>query len=628
MIGGRGTGKSTILEYLRWAVADEHPKSSEDDDTPNYRIRSRKLIKGTLRPVQGIVDVEFNINGISHIVRRSSDNGEFSLKIGDAGFEICSENDVRSLVPIQAYSQKQLSNVGVRLEELSNFVHAPIRDKLSDIANRFERLVSEIRQQYALVNRKRTLERMLAMDELSLVSLESRTNSIRDSLTGLSKDDRKYLERKPYFDQANLTVENWEDEIETTRQHLQQIHRSVESVPSNYDVESSGFLTETVREISDEISRLFNQIRADIKQAERRIAEFKLPGSSYDNIRSAFRREVELFDGMYNQAQARSSAHESQLNELKDLEQKQGTLRKSITKNKNELSSLGHPEKKYHELRVHWLENHNERFKLVEQECQRLTRRSGHDIKATLIKGTGLTGVMEELRNFLTGSKLRRAKLDSLLSSVAQAKDPVARWEEILAELEILASTPPAAESEDSLPETPLLLQCDLTTQDIRRIRDYLSIESWISLALMDVKDQPNFQYRKRDDDYIEFDAASAGQQATALLKTLLDQPGPPLIIDQPEDDLDNPVILEIVEQIWSSKAKRQLVFASHNANLVVNGDAELVACCDHVVAGDRSGGAIKQEGAIDIPEICEAIKRVMEGGEIAFKLRSDKYGF
>jgi hypothetical protein len=104
----------------------------------------------------------------------------------------------------------------------------------------------------------------------------------------------------------------------------------------------------------------------------------------------------------------------------------------------------------------------------------------------------------------------------------------------------------------------------------------------------------------------------------------LLNQLGPPLLIDQPEEDLDNPVMQEIVEQLWKAKQKRQIIFVSHNANLVVNGDAELVAWCDYRKAGDQSGGKIAGEGAIDVPEVREAIKRIMEGGEAAFNLRRE----
>lgn len=66
----------------------------------------------------------------------------------------------------------------------------------------------------------------------------------------------------------------------------------------------------------------------------------------------------------------------------------------------------------------------------------------------------------------------------------------------------------------------------------------------------------------------------------------------------------------------------------SHNANLVVNGDAELVACCDYRTTATESGGQIKLAGAIDMPEINKEITEVMEGGIEAFKLRHQKYGF
>ena len=150
----------------------------------------------------------------------------------------------------------------------------------------------------------------------------------------------------------------------------------------------------------------------------------------------------------------------------------------------------------------------------------------------------------------------------------------------------------------------------------------------WLSLSLTPIKSVPVFECRAREGEYISFKNASAGQQATALLKTLLNQDGPPLIIDQPEEDLDNPVMLEVVEQVWQAKQNRQLIFASHNANLVVNGDAELVAWCEYRIAGDQSRGTIAGEGAIDVHEVREAIKAIMEGGEAAFNLRKEKYGF
>ena len=82
------------------------------------------------------------------------------------------------------------------------------------------------------------------------------------------------------------------------------------------------------------------------------------------------------------------------------------------------------------------------------------------------------------------------------------------------------------------------------------------------------------------------------------------------------------------MEDIWEAKAKRQIIFSSHNANIVVNGDADLVVCCDYRVSADQSGGKIKCQGAIDIDEIRKEITLVMEGGKDAFRMRKEKYGF
>jgi type III restriction enzyme len=100
------------------------------------------------------------------------------------------------------------------------------------------------------------------------------------------------------------------------------------------------------------------------------------------------------------------------------------------------------------------------------------------------------------------------------------------------------------------------------------------------------------------------------------------------LLIDQPEDDLDKSVIQEIIQNIWKSKQKRQIIFASHDANLVVNGDAELVIHCDYESETDRSKGEIANLGSIDVKEIRDAITTIMEGGQKAFDLRKNKYGF
>lgn len=127
------------------------------------------------------------------------------------------------------------------------------------------------------------------------------------------------------------------------------------------------------------------------------------------------------------------------------------------------------------------------------------------------------------------------------------------------------------------------------------------------------------------EDRKIAFEKASEGQRAAALLFMLLEQPGGPLIVDQPEGDLDNKIVSELAEKLHSAKQHRQILFASHNANIVVNGSSELVLGMDVTADAKRAVGCC---GAIDRDDVCRKITETMEGGEKAFRDRKAKYGY
>lgn len=123
----------------------------------------------------------------------------------------------------------------------------------------------------------------------------------------------------------------------------------------------------------------------------------------------------------------------------------------------------------------------------------------------------------------------------------------------------------------------------------------------------------------------------STGQKATAVLLLLLLDGDDPLIIDQPEDDLDNSFITGgVVPRMREAKLRRQFVFSTHNANIPVLGDAELILGL--TPDGDADGGRaqILQEhaGAIDSPGVRALVETVLEGGRDAFQRRRAKYGF
>ena len=126
-------------------------------------------------------------------------------------------------------------------------------------------------------------------------------------------------------------------------------------------------------------------------------------------------------------------------------------------------------------------------------------------------------------------------------------------------------------------------------------------------------------------------DALSTGQKATAVLLILLLDLEAPLVVDQPEDDLDNRFITEdIVPIMRREKRRRQLVFSTHNANIPVLGDAELILGL--AASGEAEDGrariAPEHMGAIDSRPVRELVEETLEGGKDAFEMRRSKYGF
>ena len=139
-------------------------------------------------------------------------------------------------------------------------------------------------------------------------------------------------------------------------------------------------------------------------------------------------------------------------------------------------------------------------------------------------------------------------------------------------------------------------------------------------------EDDLHIEYSRSGDgqDWSVITQGSQGQRSAALLAFLLAFGDDPLVLDQPEDDLDNHLIYElIVRQIRENKLRRQLIIVTHNPNVVVNGDAEMVHAFDF---GSGQCG-VTERGALQEKNVREEVCEVMEGGREAFARRWARLG-
>ncbi|MCI5057856.1 MAG: ATP-binding protein [Flavobacteriales bacterium] len=350
----------------------------------------------------------------------------------------------------------------------------------------------------------------------------------------------------------------------------------------------------------------------------------------YSEIVEEWGKRQAQFDSEYEAAKGKSIASQEQLANIKKLEDRLAEINSLVADRKSVLKELGNPENDYNTHKEEWKDLHLEKVQVLNDQATNFTDLSNNLIKAVVTKNINLANFKDKLRSILEGTRIREERIDALIAHIRGKNDPISEFIAVSEELRLLAEFKLDEENPEELPSTPILDSTGFSEDHKLKMQSKITTDDWLQLTATELEFDPEFFYTTNNElgDEIPFRDASAGQQATALLTVLLNQPGMPLLIDQPEDDIDNRAIDAIIQNIWNAKKKRQLVFTSHNANLVVNGDAELVICCDYKDASSQTRGIIKAEGAIDTKEIKNEITSVMEGGEKAFRLRKDKYGF
>ncbi|MCJ7738951.1 MAG: AAA family ATPase, partial [Anaerolineae bacterium] len=120
-------------------------------------------------------------------------------------------------------------------------------------------------------------------------------------------------------------------------------------------------------------------------------------------------------------------------------------------------------------------------------------------------------------------------------------------------------------------------------------------------------------------------DTASPGQRSSAMLPLIALAESVPLLIDQPEDNLDNRLVGKVLVDILAQlKEKRQIIVATHNPNIVVLGDSEQVIVLEAV--SDTEGKVEQPQASVDHPLIVQHIIELLEGGREAFETRRRRY--
>ena len=154
-----------------------------------------------------------------------------------------------------------------------------------------------------------------------------------------------------------------------------------------------------------------------------------------------------------------------------------------------------------------------------------------------------------------------------------------------------------------------------------KRIQE-MSPEQVDNLRCWFPEDGLEIRFKDSEDQFRQLDTASPGQKSASMLSFLMSYGTDPLILDQPEDDLDCGMLAtSVIPAISKNKQRRQIIIVSHSAPIVVNGDAELI------IAMKQQAKRLEPfvTGGLQLKNIKEFICKQMEGGETAFKSRFNR---
>jgi chromosome segregation protein len=214
IIGGRGSGKSTILEYLRWGLCDQPGAHLEEgaEEVPDYDRRRRSLVKATLQYpsiAAGNVKIEFFKNGVLHKVRREAATGKVFLSVASRQEQETTEEAVQSFAKLQDYSQKQLSNVSVRHSELLRLLTAPIGSQLALLDKQLQEYSDKLRIAFQNDESRRTLDAQVRAIELELSSQVAQQKQLQEGVKDLPQDQKTVIESHSLFSEGTRLMKEY-----------------------------------------------------------------------------------------------------------------------------------------------------------------------------------------------------------------------------------------------------------------------------------------------------------------------------------------------------------------------------------------------------------------------------------
>lgn len=621
-IGGRGSGKSTLLEYIAFGLG----RSCHDIEKNEYAGTQRLagLIGDTLIATGATLELTLMQDGASFYIRRSGGNAyQPKITYPDGTSQELSLKELRSLFPAVVYSQGELSEIGkqagkrAQLSDLLQFVEPEFKREDERLNADIDAAKLVVRQTLQQLSAAWGQQGQLHKLNTGKSSLEQRISALQKTLPQLSAEDQKLVSHHDDLVKLDAKRQQAEKQVHTIMDELGQLWRtSRQAVDLASPLPEASAIQAAYSAFSVAFAKGIEVLGKELAaQRDNVVAGGTLISTTLGNAKIARDRVMEKL-----------TEHRSVTSQLSNLQSELQAVLAQIGELQVDLSS---PEEKFDETKaaVETLKAAvSLRAERTKEWADKIEALSGNRIEAQLNMDrnwseisdavdvlAAKTGSQEAMRHRNVEERLETQGVWPFLDALRADCIAALRWKQVSF----------SGAGEKPVCET-LAYAIGGTDRTFASCIDLMDLQRLEAVATAVPKPDITLFYCDGEQK-ISFEKASEGQRAAALLFMLLEQPGGPLIVDQPEGDLDNKIVSELAEKLHTAKQRRQIIFASHNANIVVNGSSELVVGLDVTSDAKR---AIICHGAIDRTDVCAKITETMEGGEKAFRDRKEKYGY
>lgn len=595
LVGGRGTGKSTMIESLRYALGIEplgEDARKAHDGVIRHVLRSGTKVSLLVRshtPAQR-----------SYTIERSVPNPP---TVKDESGEVLTLSPRDVMPGVEVFGQHEISELTKSREKLALLLERFV-ERDSDLSGRKSKLMLELQR-----SRSRILDirrEMKSLDDrlAALPGLEETQKRFQEAgLEDRLKERTLLIREERVF--ASIT-----ERLEAIRAvHAEVVQalpvdsafvspKALEGLPNAAIlVHLQGILDS----LSTKLQTLGSQMLAALTEADKGVSDTK---ARWDVRRKGI---VETYEKLLRELQ-KSKIDGS---EFIRLRQNIEELRPLREKTEALIRELATHEARRRKLLTEWEDAKAGEYRELESAAKKVSRKLRDRVRVEVTMagnrepleqllrevGGNLAAALERLRS------LQQFSLPDFAQRCREGKDALTKHYSLPSgSAERIAQAPP-----------------DL----FMRIEE-LDLPATAKIELNTAPDGEPPTWQTLED-------LSTGQKATAVLLLLLLESEAPLVVDQPEDDLDNRFITEgVVPIMRQEKRRRQFVFSTHNANIPVLGDAELILGL--AASGEAKEGhariAPEHMASIDAKPVKELVEEILEGGREAFEMRRSKYGF